>query len=141
MKHEKSNLECTRAHFHWEECIICKHCRGHFRIQELATECAANKKKKTGCCPESYLGLPEHLLEQAIADRILENGQIIPCLHCRSIYKIENNSLVYLGELSIEEAYAAIKMFGEELLKKVYETKKEVKDIDKDFMKGLGIKW
>lgn len=102
--------------------------------------------RKTNCCPDSYLGIREDHFKAALAERFLTNGQRIPCLSCRSLYEIQNYSLVLISHISVEEANLLLRTTTEELLKRLMPLKEETDVIDREiedekFMKNLNIKW
>jgi hypothetical protein len=95
---------------------------------------------KTSCCDHSYLGIREKHFKLAISERILTNGQRIPCLNCRSLYEIENYSLKYIGSIPTEIANVILKESTELLFKGAENIIKE-ENADSKFMSDLGVKW
>lgn len=80
---------------------------------------------KSSCCNHTYLGIREELFKQALAERVLENGQRVPCLSCGTLYLIENFALQEIGHLSHEMRSFLIKEAAEELLRRLSSKPKE----------------
>lgn len=74
---------------------------------------------KSSCCNHSYTGIKEDLFKQALAERAITNGVLIPCLSCRTLYSVENYALREVRKLSMEETVFLLKESAEQLLERI----------------------